>query len=170
MRKGLLLLSALLLALFIVHCGESYTDKQLYEKAQQYEASEKSDLAIKFYEKLMDDYPESSFAPEALFRVAVIAAGQQQKLDKSIETYKRLVAKFPESEFAPKSQFMIGYLYANEIKDTTSAREAYNLFIDKFSKIDSGMTASARFELENMGKDISEIGFLKNLEDEKAKK
>lgn len=167
MRKGLFLLYIAAFVILIIHCGESLTEKQIYEKAKLYEAEEKTELAVQFYEKLVDNYPQSELAPEALFKVAIIAAGQQQKLENAIEVYLRLVQKYPESEFAPKSQFMVGYLFANEVKDTTKAKEAYNIFLEKFAAVDSGMTASAKFELANLGKDISDIGFLKNLEEEK---
>lgn len=169
MRKILLLLFVVTLVLFLTHCGESLTEKQLYEKAQKYENEEKSELAIKFYDKFVSNYPQSPLAPEALFRIAVVAAGHQKDLEKAIETYRRLVQKYPDNEFAPKSQFMVGYLYANEIKDYEQAKEAYKLFLEKYATVDSGMTASAKFELENMGKDISDINFLKNLaEQEKS--
>jgi len=163
MRKVLLLLVVIVLVIFLSNCGESLTDKQLYEKAQKYENEENAELAIKFYEKLVSDYSQSKLAPEALFRIAVVAAGFQKNLEKSIEAYTRLVSKYPDSEFAPKSQFMIGYIYANEIKDYDEAKKAYNLFLEKYADVDSGMTASAKFELKNMGKDISNIDFLKDL-------
>ncbi|MBN1351315.1 tetratricopeptide repeat protein [candidate division KSB1 bacterium] len=170
MRKGLLLVCVVVLFSVFMSCGESLTDKQLFEKAKQYESEEKADLAVTFYQKLADTYPQSGLASEALFRIAVIAAGQKQDWEKAIEVYSQLVSKFPDSEFAPKSQFMVGYIYANEIKDFEKAKAAYNKFIEAFGAVDSGMTASAKFELENMGKDISEIGFLKNTEEEKAVK
>ncbi|MDZ7262494.1 MAG: tetratricopeptide repeat protein, partial [candidate division KSB1 bacterium] len=56
------------------------------------------------------------------------------------------------------AQFMIGYLYANEIKDLDKARSAYQVFLEKYPE--NELVPSVKWELDHLGKDISEIEFL----------
>ena len=76
----------------------------------------------------------------------------------AVMKYEQLVAKHSKSSFAPQAQFMIGFIYANELDELDKAKVAYEVFLENYaSKSDSGMVASARWELDNLGKDIDEI-------------
>jgi len=83
---------------------------------------------------------------------------EEQKYDEAVVKYEQLVELHPKSQYAPQSQFMIGFIYANEIKDLEKAKVAYETFLNQYAdRSDSGMVASAEWELENLGKDINEI-------------
>ncbi|HDH57391.1 MAG TPA: outer membrane protein assembly factor BamD [Bacteroidetes bacterium] len=83
---------------------------------------------------------------------------EEQKYDEAVVKYEQLVELHPKSQYAPQSQFMIGFIYANEIEDLEKAKVAYETFLNQYAdRSDSGMVASAEWELKNLGKDINEI-------------
>ncbi|MCX7835192.1 MAG: tetratricopeptide repeat protein [bacterium] len=89
---------------------------------------------------------------------------EKQQTKQAIAKYEELISKFPKGKYAAKSQFMVGFLYANELKDYSKAKSAYENFLKNYStEVDSGMVASAKWELKYLGKDINEIEELKNL-------
>lgn len=65
--------------------------------------------------------------------------------------YKELVFNYPDGEHAAEAQFMIGFIYAEELKSYESARIEFEKMLDKYP--DSELVDSARWMLENMGKE-----------------
>ena len=93
---------------------------------------------------------------------------ESQDYVKAVESYQDIVKTYPDGPRSDEAQFMIGFIYANEIKDIDKAREAYTLFMDKYSgKADEGMVMSAKWELEHLGRDISDIDQLKSIAGDK---
>jgi TolA-binding protein len=83
---------------------------------------------------------------------------EEGKYVEAVAGYEKLIEVHPRGKYAPQSQFMIGFICANELKDLAKAERAYKAFLEKYaSKSDSGMVASAQWELENLGKDINQI-------------
>lgn len=83
---------------------------------------------------------------------------EEGKYTDAVASYQNLVNQYPRGKYAPQSQFMIGFIYANELKEYDKAEKAYQKFLDAYSSsADSGMVASAQWELKNLGKDINEI-------------
>ena len=90
---------------------------------------------------------------------------QEEKFNDAVKVYRQIAEKYPKSRQGANSQFMVGYIYANHLKDLEQARIELNRFLDKFSAVsDSGLIAGAKFELQFLGKDISEIPTLSGLE------
>ncbi|MCI0512729.1 tetratricopeptide repeat protein [candidate division KSB1 bacterium] len=167
MRKMVfIVLSCLFLSVLFFNCGTQKTEEQLLNEAQNYAKEEKFEKALVTFEKLLVKYPQSKFAPEVYFQIATVASNlskaDKSNFDKAIDAYQKIVELYPDSSLAPKSQFMIGYTYANHKADTSKARVAYRVFLEKYAQYDSGLTASAKFELDYMGKDLESIPFLKN--------
>jgi outer membrane protein assembly factor BamD (BamD/ComL family) len=76
----------------------------------------------------------------------------------AVAKYQQLVDRYPKNRFAPQAQFMIGFIYANELDEYDKAKVAYEAFLANYADVsDSGMVASAKWELDNLGKDINEI-------------
>ena len=89
---------------------------------------------------------------------------QEEKYSDAVKLYRQIADQYPTSRQGANSQFMIGYIYANHIKDLEQARIELNRFLEKFSSVaDSGLIAGARFELQYLGKDISDIPTLSEL-------
>jgi outer membrane protein assembly factor BamD (BamD/ComL family) len=85
-------------------------------------------------------------------------AQESRDFNGAIDAYKQVVETYPKGEHADEAQFMIGFLYANDLSDTTNARIAYQAFLDNYSSTaNEGMILSAKWELDNLGKNIEEI-------------
>ena len=76
-------------------------------------------------------------------------------MKKAVEYYKMVFEKYRDQEYSKKALFMAGFILANDIKDYDAAREVYNQFLDEYPE--SEMAISAKYELENLGKDPEEI-------------
>ncbi|MDP8206549.1 MAG: tetratricopeptide repeat protein [Candidatus Electryonea clarkiae] len=94
---------------------------------------------------------------EELFEQARVLQ-EKKEFDQAINNYKEIINLYPDGDRCDEAQFMIGFIYANDMNDTTMARAAYKAFIDNYStKADTGMLLSAKWEVEHLGRDISEI-------------
>ena len=145
----------------IVGCGK-LPDERLLEKGKKLEEKMAFSEAVVRYEKLVDDYPQSPFGPEALYRAGLIYANGLRKFPKAVSTLERVIETYPESPFAAQAQFMIGFIYANSAPDTAKARLAYRAFVEKYP--DHELVPSVRWELKYLGKAIEEIPELSGLE------
>jgi len=79
----------------------------------------------------------------------------EEKFDEAIDSYKTVIDEFPEGENRIKAIFMLGFVYANSLQEFTQAADYYNMVIKEYP--DNDLAPSAQFELENLGKDISEF-------------
>lgn len=150
-----LLASLCLLFLIAGGCGKKMSEEQLFAAAQQFEVKEDIDGALKTYEELSERFPNSPHADSVLQKLGMIYLNKKAQFDKAVATYERLVEKFPQSKYQAQSMFMIGYIYANHIKNFEKAKASYDQFIAKYPQHE--LTASVQWELEHLGKDISEI-------------
>jgi outer membrane protein assembly factor BamD (BamD/ComL family) len=156
-----LLLSVLALSGFLATgCAKKMTEEQLFAEAQKFEVKEDIDGALKVYEELSDRFPHSPHADSVLQKLGMIYLNKKEEFGKAVAAYERLVEKFPQSKYQAQSLFMIGYIYANHIKDFDKAKNHYNQFLEKYPKHE--LTTSVQWELDHLGKDISEIDIFTN--------
>ena len=155
MKYALKLATILAIVGIMAGCGEKLTEEQMRAKATELEQQARWEEAAGTYEKLIKSYPNSKSVDEDLYKLAVIYANNLQEFEKSIAAYKRIVEEFPESQYVIQSSFMICYRYANDLKDNDKAKVAYEQFLEKFP--DHELASSAKWELEHLGQDISEI-------------
>ena len=113
-------------------------------------------------ETLVNEYPESEIAPQALVQLAQIYQNQLDKNIKPTESFEKaekyfmqVYEKYPESEEAPKALFMSGFILANDLQNYEKATASYNLFMEKYPS--HPLAVSAKEELDNMGLTPEEI-------------
>lgn len=159
MRKELSVFAIIIFSLF--GCSKT-SDKEYMEMAEENIKGKNVSEAIVCYENLVNEYPQSKSAPEALVKEATLYHSKMvtnvtddESLEKAAEIFYSVADKYPSSKQAPKSLFMAGFIYANELEDYDNATRAYNLFIKKYPKHE--LFASAKDELENMGLSADEI-------------
>lgn len=75
------------------------------------------------------------------------------------QDFQSILDKYPDGEYAAKSMFMIGFINANYTNNLDKAREYYNKFLEKYP--DHDLADDAKYELENLGKSIDDLPFLK---------
>ena len=139
------------------------SDKEYMDKATI--SLKQNDItdAVDAYKSLIEEYPESKLAPDALEKLAAIYQNNQVKNLSQIESlkeasklYRKLYDKYPKSEHAAKALFMSGYILANDpVKDYNEATKTYKLFLEKFP--DSELADDAKEEIKNMGRPPEEI-------------
>jgi len=95
-----------------------------------------------------------NLSEQELFNQAQVSYAEEN-FDAAIESYKKVIDSFPEGENRIKAVFMLGFLYANSLQEFTQAANYYNMVIREYP--DDELTPSAQFELDNLGKDISEF-------------
>lgn len=69
----------------------------LMNKARAAEESRSAKAALKLYTNVQKKYPNSIFAPEAIYRAGRIQQ-QRQELYKAFDTYQQLVSRYPNSD------------------------------------------------------------------------
>ncbi|MBZ0198220.1 MAG: tetratricopeptide repeat protein [Ignavibacteriaceae bacterium] len=148
------------LALTLIGCGKSAEDymKDATEKLKAQNVAE----AVASYQKILEEFPQSEQAPDALYQLATIYQGlllpnlsREESLIQAVTSFKTVYEKYPKNKYAPVSLFMSGFIMANELHQYEEATKTYNLFIDKFP--DHQLASSARDELDNMGLAPDEI-------------
>ena len=142
--------------IFILNCGGPDKEPSGYwESANALTAAENYAGAIDQYNKIVNFYPSDTLAAAALFRMCEIKRSKQNKYQEAIQLYKQYIEKYPENGNTPNAMFMIGYIYANDIQNYTKAKAAYNNFIESYPNHE--LVASAKWEVEHMGKDIHNV-------------
>lgn len=111
--------------------------------------------AMELYGEIIDDYPDSPQAEQALIRRAAIRANDTREIELAIADYKLYGERYPGGPRAPLAMFLVGYMYNNELHNLDSAAAAYNRFLAKYP--DDEMASSARFELNTLGKTPEEL-------------
>ncbi|HSL90057.1 MAG TPA: tetratricopeptide repeat protein [Ignavibacteriaceae bacterium] len=156
------LLSILFLIAFILISCSSKSDKQLFDEAAKYFEEDKIPESIATYEILVEEYPESELAPQAISQVAgiyhskkVATVSERESLIKADSLFHSVYLKYPNSDHAPLALFMSGFIQANELADYQRATDTYNTFLEVY--LEHELAVSAREELENMGLSPEEI-------------
>lgn len=147
--------------IFFFGCS-SKSDKEYLKTAEDNVKSNNISEAIESYKTLVDNYPKSDLAPEALYQMAslyqnnlVKNLSKKESLEKSVQIYRSVFDKYPESKKAPLALFMSGFILANELNNYDEASKTYNLFLKKYP--DHELSTSAREELKHLGLSPDEI-------------
>jgi len=89
----------------IVHCGKKMTEEEKFTAAQECLNSGDTDKALKYYNELMEDYPESKQLPSYLFMKGFIYANVTYEYDKAREVYTQFLELYPESDLSDDVAF-----------------------------------------------------------------
>jgi outer membrane protein assembly factor BamD (BamD/ComL family) len=123
MNKGCISLLLLVVLLFsLVGCSKKLGEKEYFDMAYQQMGKEQWSEAEKYFQKILDEYPDGMYSSKALF--------------------------------------MVGFVNANYLKNFEKARKYYTEFLKKYPNHD--LADDAKYELENLGKDINEFPFPMN--------
>jgi outer membrane protein assembly factor BamD (BamD/ComL family) len=90
----------------------------------------------------------------------------QQSWDKAEEYFNKVLQEYPNGLFSSKALFMVGYLNANHMKNFDKARKYYSEFLEKYP--DHELADAARYELEHMGKEVDDLPFMIDDQDQNA--
>ena len=144
----------LLIVLMLSSCAKK-SDQQLFKDGQAAEEQKDFTSALANYQEVVDQFPQTALAESSQLRMAVVYNNDLRDIPKSIESYRKFCAMFPKSPQAPTALFLTGFLFNNELHSVDSAKMVYETFIQNYP--DHELTSSARFELETLGKDPTQI-------------
>lgn len=148
----------LFILLSISGCAKK-SDSQLYTEGKESEALKDFQSAAELYEEVTDRFQTSPYAESSLSRLAYMYNNDIKDKKRALDAYKRFYRLFPSSKQAPTMLFLSAFIYNNEYNNDPamldSARQSYELFLQKYP--DHELAASARFEVENLGKTPDEL-------------
>jgi TolA-binding protein len=151
----------LLFAFVFLSCSRK-TDKEYLQTAETNVKSNNISDAVISYQDLVNKYPNSNLAPEALYELASLYQNnlvknlpKEESLQKSVNIYRSVFDKYPKSKKAPMALFMAGFILANELNNYGEASKVYNLFLQKYPNHE--LSTSAREELKHLGLSPDEI-------------
>lgn len=82
----------------------------LHRAAETARAKKSYDKAIELYQRIYNDYPESSRAPMALFLHAFTMDNDLKKFDEAKVLYESFLEKYPDNDFADDTQYQLDNL------------------------------------------------------------
>ncbi len=113
-------------------------DEVLFSLAYLLTEVKKEDAALRYFKRLIKDYPTSKFIPDAN-----LAFGEyffeQKELDKALQHYER-VLKFPQSRVYGYARYKEGWVYYN-IQDFKKALE---VFVDVITMSEKGQGSALK--------------------------
>jgi len=67
----------------------------------------KSDLAIGFFDRVINDYPDFEKSPDALFLKGFVLENQVKDLDQAETVYNEFLSKYPDHDMASSAEFSL---------------------------------------------------------------
>jgi TolA-binding protein len=156
------------LALGLASCS-GRNARSLFDEARAAEDSGQYASAAEKYDQVVREFPSEAVAETSMYRLVTIRSNAPGDRAPAVEAQHRFLDLYPGSGWAPKVTFMLAFNYNNELAQYDSAKKYYELFLEKYPNDE--LAASARFELETLGKGPEELlihGSQKAAADEKA--
>ena len=75
------------------------------------------DQRLTAYRQVVETYPESEYAPQALFMVGFVESEEKKDYDQADKAFKELLAKYPSSELKSSAQWMIDNMRSDKTPD-----------------------------------------------------
>jgi TolA-binding protein len=150
-----------LIILFVAACSKT-SEQEYFNQAESLLKEKKYTEAIKGFENLISEYPDSRIAPKSIMQIAglyerhlIEGISFNESFNKAAELYYSVYEKYSGSEEAPLSLFQSGFVYDNELKNYDKATRMYKLFLEKYP--DHKYADIVQQSLDIMGLDPSDI-------------
>lgn len=131
------------------------SEEELWRRVEQSRTSGNVDSTILVCQEILQEYPAGQKAAPALYSLAESYQNGKHDYRASVIYYRTFVAKYPDLKSTPLAIFVAGFIYNNNLQMTDSARLMYQDFLARFPGHE--LAASAKFELDNLGKTPDEI-------------
>ncbi len=87
--------------MFALSCNQDVrTEKELYLDAQKFEAAQEFNKALKIYDLIIENYPESQDRYKAVFMIGFLQMEHLKNKKESIEAFDRLISEYPDCDLA----------------------------------------------------------------------
>ena len=162
-----LVVAAMAAAVLMTGCARP-TEDALWQQVQQTKARGSFDSTLQAAQNLIREFPDGKNASAALFLLGDINQNLKHDYPAAIRYYRAFAEKYPADSSAPIAMFVVGFIYNNNLQKYDSAKAAYESFMAKFPN--HPLVASAKFEIDNLGKTPEEIISSKKEVAEQSKK
>ena len=108
-----------------------FADAALYDAADEFSKAEAWQEASDTYLYLADNYPQSSFADQAVSLAGFIFLNQMEDWHAAAITFEKLAMEFPESEYAKTAITNAAYCYDQE-EDYIGTIRMNQLYVDRY--------------------------------------
>lgn len=109
--------------------------KELFIKGESFLLQGEEDSALIYYGKTAEDYPQSQFAPHAIYAMGWIYENRKDSLRLAKQAYRGLIDEFPQSEYTPLAMERLGERAPQEAPtspDTSLHKEPELIDADSF--------------------------------------
>ncbi|HSK64922.1 MAG TPA: tetratricopeptide repeat protein, partial [Pyrinomonadaceae bacterium] len=106
------------------------SEADLLLRASIYQFNRDFAAARVYYQTVIDRFPQSTTAPNAMFQIAR-GLYQESKYDEAVKLFQKVFDGYQESSSAREALGFVGASY-NRLKQTDDAVNAYRLLIDRF--------------------------------------
>jgi len=117
------------------------SDYAAYQAGQALQFAERPEEAIRVLRSLVEDYPQSPWRQEALYRIGLIHFQEQQYAD-ARETYQQLLNRYPDDRYAPRALYGIGDTYYNA-GDLDRAATTYRRVLERYPDSETATEAAS---------------------------
>jgi len=100
--------------------------------------------AVEELRKVVEKYPDTDWAPDALERMGVYYWQGLEELENAIKCYEELIAKYPEDSLVGDAYYALGLIYI-KLEDYSKAKREFQEIISKYP--DSQLVEKARKHL-----------------------
>ena len=105
--------------------------------------------AVKELRKVVDKYPDTDWAPDALERMGVYYWQGLEELENAIKCYEELIAKYPKDNLVPHAHYSLGLIHT-ELEDYAKAKMEFRKILSDYP--DSQLVEKARKHIIELAK------------------
>ena len=108
---------------------DAYDAPELFEHAGKALSDRRMDDAVKLYQKLLKNFPESTYARPSLYNVGLAHIGRKDWAS-AVDVFRRLFEKYPGHADAKDSLFQLGACYA-EMGNWPASAEVFARILER---------------------------------------
>jgi peptidyl-prolyl cis-trans isomerase C len=84
-----------------------------------------SDERIAAYQRVVDEYPDSEFAPQSQFMVGFIYSEEKKDYDRAEAAFRALIERYPGSELSVSAQWMLEHMRSDTVPEFDPAEGTF---------------------------------------------
>ncbi|MBM4162125.1 MAG: tetratricopeptide repeat protein [Ignavibacteria bacterium] len=132
----------------VIGCAKELSEQEILEKAIDHQRNREYDDALASFQMLVDRFPKSPNAPEALYAMGLIYQDHKRDFVKADTVFKRLVDSYPDDPTASGAAYLRAVLLWRDLKRPNEAQKAYEEFLKRYPN--AAMASSGRAELDSL--------------------
>jgi len=146
-----IVLGCLLCAMLALVSCVKKNESTMLRSADEAAKHGKWEEAVSGYSDILKEFPNSTHAAEAMFKIGIIQTNQLKDYSAGMKTLEDVASRYASSDEAPKALMTLGFLYANQpdVKNLDLAKKYYEQVVSQYPS--NELAASANIELENLG-------------------